>query len=109
GLGGCMAIEDGLVLARAVAESRGEAARAFAQYERERMARTTAATRTSRAFGRLGSFESKLAIRARELVTASAPRRMLARTFGAQVTYDPGPLRRGPLGPGSRPAGSAAA
>jgi 2-polyprenyl-6-methoxyphenol hydroxylase-like FAD-dependent oxidoreductase len=96
GLGGCMAIEDGLVLARALAEQDGDGPRAFARYERERMARANAATRASRAFGRLGSFESALAIRARELVTAAVPKRMLARTFRTQVGYEPGPLRRAP-------------
>jgi len=94
GLGGCMAIEDGLVLARALAEQGGEFTRAFAQYERERMSRADSATRTSRQFGRMGSFENRLAIRAREWITSHTPRALLERTFFAQVAYDPGPLKR---------------
>jgi 2-polyprenyl-6-methoxyphenol hydroxylase-like FAD-dependent oxidoreductase len=109
GLGGCMAIEDGLVLARAWAETGGDPAPAFAQYERERMPRAHAATRMARAFGRLGSLESGFATRLRELATAAAPVPLLARAFRAQVTYDPGPLRRGAQRAERRPAGSAGA
>ena len=94
GLGGCLAIEDGLVLARAFAEQGGEPAPAFAQYERERRARAAGVVRASRAFGRLGSVTGALSVRLRELATAAAPRALLARVFEAQVAYDPGPLRR---------------
>ena len=94
GLGGCMAIEDGLVLARAIAENAGDHTRAFAQYERERMGRTTRAVRMSSTFGRLGSVTSPAAVRLRELATSAMPTRYLARSFRQQVAYDPGPLRR---------------
>jgi len=94
GLGGCMAIEDGLVLARALAENAGDHTRAFAQYERERMARTTLAVRMSSTFGWLGSVTSPAAVRLRELVTGATPTWMMARSFRQQVAYDPGRLRR---------------
>jgi 2-polyprenyl-6-methoxyphenol hydroxylase-like FAD-dependent oxidoreductase len=94
GLGGCMAIEDGLVLARAFAECDGEFGRAFAQYERERRVRASRVVRASYAFGRLGSVTSPWAVRLRERATAAAPRRLLAHVFRRQVAYDPGPLRR---------------
>lgn len=94
GLGGCMAIEDGLVLARALAENDGDHAHAFRQYERERMTRATAAVRMSSTFGWLGSVTSPTAVRLRELLTATTPSWLVARTFRQQVGYDPGPLRR---------------
>jgi 2-polyprenyl-6-methoxyphenol hydroxylase-like FAD-dependent oxidoreductase len=95
GLGGCMAIEDALVLARAFAEHDLDPGRAFAQYERERMSRANAVVRTSALFGRMGSVTSPSWVRLRELATAATPSWLLARTFARQVAYDPGPLRRG--------------
>jgi 2-polyprenyl-6-methoxyphenol hydroxylase-like FAD-dependent oxidoreductase len=94
GLGGCMAIEDALVLARAFAEKGGDHAGAFAQYERERRKRAARVVRASALFGRLGSVRSPWTVRLRELATAAAPRALLARVFRQSVAYDPGPLRR---------------
>lgn len=94
GLGGCLAIEDAVVLARALAENDGDHVRAFAQYESERRARTAQVVRLSRAFGRLGSLSNPVAVRARDLATALTPTSITAATFRRVVTYDPGPLRR---------------
>jgi 2-polyprenyl-6-methoxyphenol hydroxylase-like FAD-dependent oxidoreductase len=94
GLGGCMAIEDGLVLARAFAEHDGDYVRAFAQYEQERRARTNGVVRASYVFGRLGSVTSPWSVRLRELVTAATPSRLVSHFFRQQVAHDPGPLRR---------------
>ena len=94
GLGGCMAIEDSLVLARAFAENGGDHQAAFAQYERERQTRTRRVVRTSAWFGRLGSFTNPAAIRAREVVMAATPTSLMKKTFVREVGFEPGPLRR---------------
>jgi 2-polyprenyl-6-methoxyphenol hydroxylase-like FAD-dependent oxidoreductase len=94
GLGGCMAIEDGLVLARALALEDADHGRAFRRYEAERMARTTGAVRMSATFGWLGSVTSPVAVRLRELMTAATPAWFVARAFRQQVAFDPGPLRQ---------------
>lgn len=94
GLGGCMAIEDGLVLARAFAENPDNHSSAFAQYQAERQTRTRRVVRTSAMFGRLGSFTNPVAIWARELVMRATPTRLMKGTFVREVGYDPGPLRR---------------
>ncbi len=91
GLGGCMAIEDALVLARALAHN-PDHERAFAQYESQRHARTARVTRMSRAMGRSGSFTHPFARAAwaavNTLTPSAVPRWLLAR----EVTYDPGQL-----------------
>lgn len=94
GLGGCMAIEDSLVLARAFAEHHGDHAAAFAQYQKERSTRTRRVVRTSAWFGRLGSLSHPTAIRVRESVMKATPTAISKRTFAREVGYEPGPLRR---------------
>lgn len=94
GLGGCMAIEDGVVLARALAEHDGQYEGAFAQYERERHRRTARVVRMSAMFGRIGSITGPRQVRLREAVMSIAPTSMMARAFAAPVTYQPGPLVR---------------
>lgn len=96
GLGGCMAIEDALVLARAIDENDGRHTAAFAQYERERRPRTRRAVRMSALFGRIGSLTNPVAARARDLTYALTPTSVMARGFAQEVGYGPGPLRREP-------------
>jgi 2-polyprenyl-6-methoxyphenol hydroxylase-like FAD-dependent oxidoreductase len=105
GLGGCLAIEDALVLARAFDEHGADPVRALQQYESERRDRTAQVVRMSRWFGRLGSLTHPVAVRARDLATALTPTTVTATAFGRAVTYDPGPLRRhGTMDPDSPPA-----
>lgn len=92
GLGGCMAIEDALVLARAF-DANGVPETAFSQYQRQRQRRTRRVVRTSAMFGRLGSLSSPAAIRAREIAIALTPTSVAKRSFVREVGYDPGPLR----------------
>lgn len=94
GLGGCMAIEDSLVLARAFAENDSNYSAAFAQYQAERQSRTRRVVRTSAMFGRLGSLMNPAAIRARELIMKATPTSLIKMSFVREVGYDPGPLRR---------------
>ncbi len=93
GLGGCMAIEDALVLARAFDET-GDHTAAFAQYESERHARTASVVRMSRLMGRFGSWRNPVAVAAWQAANVITPSRVAASALAKQVTYDPGPLRR---------------
>ncbi len=71
GQGGCLAIEDGLVLARAIAESTSPS-EAFASYEAARYRRTARVTRESLWTGRLGQAGGALAA-LRNTVTRITP------------------------------------
>ncbi len=93
GLGGCMAIEDALVLARALAENTAHGP-AFAQYEFERHARTARVVRMSRLMGRTGALTNRAAVAAWHVANAVTPSRVAAGMLAREVTYDPGPLRR---------------
>ncbi|HQR80987.1 MAG TPA: FAD-dependent monooxygenase, partial [Actinomycetota bacterium] len=91
GLGGCMAIEDALVLARALRQTSAYGP-AFAQYEFERHTRTAQVVRVSRWMGRTGSLRNPLAVAAWRGATAATPARVAAGMLTRQVTYTPGPL-----------------
>jgi len=60
GQGGCMAIEDAIVLARCLSDCENPAA-AFGTYERLRYPRTTTVTKVSRYYGSIGQWERPLA------------------------------------------------
>lgn len=94
GLGGCMAIEDALVLARSYRENAGDVSATFHQYEAERRRRTASVVRMSAAFGRMGSLRSPLLIRGREALTRLTPTAVSRAMFARQVAFDPGPLVR---------------
>lgn len=92
GLGGCMAIEDALVLARALAGNRAYG-QALAQYEHERHPRTARVVKMSRLMGRTGSIRNPLLARGWRMANAVTPARMAAAMLAREVTYDPGPLK----------------
>ena len=95
GQGGCQAIEDALVLARCLAESRGsDLAGALRRYESERIPRTSSIVKASRRVGQLFQIESRplcalrnLAVR---LTPASAQYRNLALVAGYEGHLSPG-------------------
>lgn len=89
-----MAIEDALVLARALSERDGRPEAAFGQYERERHRRTAEVVRMSAMFGRLGSMTGRRRVRVREDLMSLAPTALMARAFARPVSYQPGPLAR---------------
>lgn len=91
GQGACTAIEDALVLARAVARH-GAAPEALRAYERERAGRTTAIVRQSWAFGMPARWRSGPAVRLREGLVRLTPGPVLARTVREHVAFDVGPL-----------------
>lgn len=99
GQGACTAIEDALVLARAIAEH-GVAARALEAYEAERIGRTTKIVRDSWNFGVPARWENGLAVRLRETLIRATPRAVLASAVRRHVDFDPGTLPHPAGGPG---------
>lgn len=91
GLGGCMAIEDAVVLGRAFAQTGGYGP-AFAQYEFERHARTARVVRMSRLMGRTGSLTNPVAVKVWRSVNAVTPTRVAASMLAREVSYTPGSL-----------------
>ena len=73
GQGGCMALEDALVLTKLLAENPTNIAATLKQFERLRFARTAKITRLSRMFGTVGQWESKLGVAWRELAFKLTP------------------------------------
>lgn len=91
GLGGCMAIEDAVVLARAFHQA-GSYGPAFAHYEFERHARTARVVKMSRLMGRSGSLTNPVAVKVWRSINAVTPARVAASMLAREVTYTPGPL-----------------
>lgn len=90
GLGGCMAIEDALVLARALSQDPSPGA--FTVYEAQRRARAREVVTASRWMGRLGSIPNPRLERLWRRLSTATPDRVAAGLLARQVTYDPGLL-----------------
>lgn len=88
GQGAGMAIEDAVVLARALARQ-DRVEDAFRVYERERLSRASRIVRQSFAVGKIGQWKNPLAVRAKELAFRAAPTGVLEREIAWQVLYDP--------------------
>jgi 2-polyprenyl-6-methoxyphenol hydroxylase-like FAD-dependent oxidoreductase len=86
GLGGCLALEDGLVLAKAF---RKEASTdvALLRYEATRRERTRHVQRRSRLIGHIGQWENQLAAGGRQLVTSMLPARIFERNLRRVYSY----------------------
>ena len=93
GLGGCMAIEDALVLARAFRENSGYGP-ALAQYEFERHARAAEVVKMSRLMGRFGSIRNPALARGWRVANRLTPTRVAAGMLAREVTFEPGQLVR---------------
>jgi FAD-dependent urate hydroxylase len=91
GQGACTAIEDALVLARAVSDH-GPTPEALQIYERERIGRTTRIVRESWGFGVPARWRSGWAVRLREALIRSTPKTVMVRALRRHIDYDPGPL-----------------
>ena len=91
GQGACMALEDAVVLARAIAlaETPEEA---FAGFRRARAGPAAQITRLSRRWGRVGLWRSGPAERLRDAAYALTPASWLAAILRRQYDYDPGTL-----------------
>lgn len=72
GQGACQAIEDGVVLARAV-QRHGVTAEALRRYERAREAHTARVVMEARRFGVVGQASNPLLVRLRDLVVRATP------------------------------------
>jgi 2-polyprenyl-6-methoxyphenol hydroxylase-like FAD-dependent oxidoreductase len=95
GQGACMAIEDAVVLARAIraAETPAEA---FASFFAQRRRRTARTVRMSRLWGAAGLWRSPLLASLRDAGFRHAPAAWLERGARDQYVYDPGTLTAPP-------------
>jgi 2-polyprenyl-6-methoxyphenol hydroxylase-like FAD-dependent oxidoreductase len=91
GQGACMAIEDAVVLARAIAIA-PDAEEAFQRFHAERGRRTARTVRLSRWWGRAGLLASPPLVALRDAALRSGPDGWMERRGAAQYVYDPGVL-----------------
>jgi 2-polyprenyl-6-methoxyphenol hydroxylase-like FAD-dependent oxidoreductase len=86
GQGGCMALEDGLVLAKCVA---GEASLELAlrRYESLRRARTRHVQNRSWLIGNIGQWQNRVAVAGRGVVTSLLPARLFERNLRRLYAY----------------------
>jgi 2-polyprenyl-6-methoxyphenol hydroxylase-like FAD-dependent oxidoreductase len=87
GQGGCLAIEDALVLARCF-EKFGAAEVALREYERLRYKRTAAVTRYSRYYGAVGQWENDWARGLRKTAFSLVPESVARRVMKIVFDYD---------------------
>ena len=87
GQGGCLAMEDAMVLARCF-EKYGGSEAALRRYESIRYKRTTAVTRYSRYYGNVGQWENFWAAALRKTALALAPEALLLRVMQIVFDYD---------------------
>ena len=87
GQGGCLAMEDAMVLARCF-EKYGATEDALRRYEQRRYKRTTAVTRYSRLYGNVGQWENAWARAMRRTALALAPEALVRRVMQIVLDYD---------------------
>lgn len=87
GQGGCLAIEDAIVLARCF-EKYGPTEAALRKYEGCRYSRTAAITKYSRYYGAVGQWENVFARGLKKSVLALAPEAVLQRVMQIVFDYD---------------------
>jgi 2-polyprenyl-6-methoxyphenol hydroxylase-like FAD-dependent oxidoreductase len=92
GQGGCMAIEDALVLARCF-EKYGPSATALRTYEQVRYARTSGVTEYSRLYGAVGQLKGAFAVRVRNRVMSLLPETLVHRAMRIVFDYDASTVR----------------
>jgi 2-polyprenyl-6-methoxyphenol hydroxylase-like FAD-dependent oxidoreductase len=96
GQGGCMAIEDAVVLARCLHKcsessrtpSQADINSALRTYETLRRARTSAIAKYSRRYGVIGQWEGATAVRLRNMMLALLPNAMTKRLLQMIFSYD---------------------
>jgi 2-polyprenyl-6-methoxyphenol hydroxylase-like FAD-dependent oxidoreductase len=92
GQGGCLAIEDAVVLARAFA-THADPARAFEAFTAERYRRTAGIVNESWRFGKVSQWEGRLSCWFRDRVLGLLLPAFGAHTFPKHASFDVGPLR----------------
>lgn len=88
GQGGCLAIEDAMVLARCF-EKYGATEEALRKYEGCRYQRTAAITKYSRFYGTIGQSENPLISGVKKILLPLAPEAVLQRLVQTVFDYDP--------------------
>ena len=93
GQGGCQAIEDGAVLAAALAS--GDVTRALAAYDRQRAPRTRAIARRSRQAGRISAgLRNPIAVGLRNALIRALPSGLATRNLVSVTDWTPPPVSR---------------
>ena len=95
GQGGCMAIEDAMVLARCF-QQYGAEEKALRTYERHRYRRTTAVTRYSRLYGAIGQLEDIWTRGLRKASLSLIPETLACRIIRIVFDYDACEVKVGP-------------
>ena len=88
GQGGCLAIEDGFVLARCF-HRYGPTEHALRKYEGCRYSRTAAITRYSRFYGHVGQWQNPFAAGFKKILLSLAPESVILRLVQTVFDYDP--------------------
>ncbi|HEX3772808.1 MAG TPA: FAD-dependent monooxygenase [Polyangiaceae bacterium] len=91
GQGANMAIDDAIVLARALRDENSVEA-AFDRYRRERLSRTRKIVERSWSFGRMCCWDSAVAVRLREALLRATPRRVMRDALRWQILEGVGAL-----------------
>ena len=87
GQGGCMALEDALVLAKCV-ERESTLIRALRRYESLRRQRTRHIQERSLLMGRIGQWQNPLFVTGRRVITRMLPARLFERNLRRVYAYD---------------------
>ncbi|MCA1579721.1 MAG: FAD-dependent monooxygenase [Acidobacteria bacterium] len=87
GQGGCLAMEDAMVLARCF-EKYGPSEEALRKYESCRQSRTAAITKYSRFYGNVGQWQNQLARGIKKIFLSLAPESVLQRVVQTVFDYD---------------------
>jgi 2-polyprenyl-6-methoxyphenol hydroxylase-like FAD-dependent oxidoreductase len=87
GQGGCMALEDALVLAKSMARS-PSIAEAFLRYESLRRPRTRHIQQRSLAMGRIGQWENRVVVAGRRMVTSVLPAALFEHNLRRVYSYE---------------------
>ncbi|HEX4951380.1 MAG TPA: FAD-dependent monooxygenase [Blastocatellia bacterium] len=87
GQGGCMALEDALVLSKLLAANPSDIAGTLKQFEQLRFARTAKIIRLSRMFGTIGQWDSKLGVAWRERMFRLTPARVMEMQLKSVYEY----------------------
>ncbi len=93
GQGGCMAIEDSVVLARCLVTN-SDPSKALEQFTKERYSRTAAITQESDQFGRIGQWESPFWCAARDRLFGLVLPLIGSRSLPKHAAFDVGSLER---------------
>jgi 2-polyprenyl-6-methoxyphenol hydroxylase-like FAD-dependent oxidoreductase len=88
GQGGCMAIEDAVTLAHALA-SQPDVGRAFALYEDRRVARTARIVEDSFKFGKIAQLEGRFSTWLRDLLLVATPESVVGARMLAAARFEP--------------------